>query len=95
MKEEKTMDILDVKMYMNDAGAKNIREYLKALLHKVWDEEECFSGKHPFGNSSWQYDVHYALAKANLITSDFIEDELMSYDRDTANKLILEAIEAL
>lgn len=38
----------------NDAGAKTIGEYLKKLLLTLWDEEDGFSGKRPFGNSSWK-----------------------------------------
>lgn len=90
------MNVLDVKMHMNDANAETVRDYLKALLLKLWKEDEGFSGKRPFGNSGWQYEVHYALAKADLIKCEFDEDgDLVDYDQDHADKLILEAIKTL
>ena len=49
---------LDLPMHKNDANAKNIREYFYILLSKLWAEAEGFSGKRPFGNGSWQYDVY-------------------------------------
>jgi hypothetical protein len=49
--------ILDLELPQNDAGAKTIREYLCRLLLKLWQEDEGFSGKRPFGNSGWYYDL--------------------------------------
>ena len=51
------MNILDIEMQPNDAGAKTIGEYLIALARNVWIEGEGFSGKRPFGNSGWQWEV--------------------------------------
>lgn len=39
-----------------------LREILTDLLITVWIDEEGFSGKRPWGNSSWQYDITEALA---------------------------------
>lgn len=86
---------LDVKMHGNDAKAETVRDYLKALLRELWKKDEDFSGKRPFGNSGWQSEVHYALAKAGFINGEFDEEDLIDYDEDEANRLIFEAIEAL
>lgn len=51
----------------SDFGAVTIREALFMLLAKVWEEEADFSGKRPFGNSSWQYDFSEALINANIV----------------------------
>jgi hypothetical protein len=48
---------LDLKLPENDAGADTVRDYLKALLLKLWEEEEGFSGKRPFGNSGWKHEL--------------------------------------
>lgn len=59
------VSLLDVPMQRNDAGAKTIGDYLKALLARVWEEEEGFSGKRPFGNSGWKDEVFQALFDAD------------------------------
>lgn len=51
----------------SDFGAVTIRGALFMLLAKVWEEESDFSGKRPFGNSSWQYDFSEALINANIV----------------------------
>jgi hypothetical protein len=88
------MNILDLPMGYNDADAKTVRDYFKALLLTLWKEEEGFSGKRPFGNSGWQYDVYRALANAGAISEDKYDDgEVKSYDTKAADKIILSAIE--
>jgi hypothetical protein len=58
-------DILNLKLGPNDAGATTIREYLVLILANVWFEGEGFSGKRPFGNSGWQYDL------INVVETEF------------------------
>jgi hypothetical protein len=53
--------ILALKMGPNDADAETVRDYLKALLSKVVEEGEEFSGKRPFGNSGWEDDLRDAI----------------------------------
>lgn len=90
------MNILDLPMKKNDAKAKTVRDYLKNLLSKLWEEDEGFSGKRQFGNSGWRYDIYAA-----LITAGVVEGKLDSYhcvedvDDAAADKLIQEAIKAL
>jgi hypothetical protein len=64
-------EALNLEMKKNDAGAKTVREYFHILLSKLWAEAEGFSGKRPFGNGSWQYDLYEV-----LITNGFIEGKL-------------------
>ena len=66
--------VLDVAIQDDDSGATTIRAYLCALAGAVWSEGDGFSGKRPFGNSGWAWDVYTALAKAGLITATFDED---------------------
>ena len=88
-----TASILDLPMEHNDAGAKNIREYLNRLLSELITEEEGFSGKRPFGNSGWKYDLYKPLVKSGLVEGIFDEDGcLESFDREKADDLLVEVI---
>lgn len=88
--------ILDLPMQKNDAKAKTVRDYFKALLTKLWVEEERFGGKRPFGNSNWQQDVCITLIKANVIPGSLDEDGYVeTCDDEVFNYNVLEAIKAL
>lgn len=89
-------DILDVEMQPNDANAKTIRGYLKALVQVVWEQEEGFSGKRPFGNSGWQYDLALALVRAGKVEGKIDSNGcLIECDDAAVNEAIHEAIDAL
>ena len=78
----------------NDAKASTVGEYLTALLSTLWTRGENFSGKRPFGNSSWPYEVYSALGRAGYVDATFDEDGLVEeVDSVTADRLILEAID--
>lgn len=81
----------------NDAGASSVREYLCKLLLELWDKEECFSGKRPFGNSGWQLDVYVPLAEAGLIDGEVDEEtgEVYEMDEEEGRAVIARAIRAL
>lgn len=90
-------DILKCPMQQpNDARVKTVGEYLAKLLSTLWREGEGFSGKRPFGNSSWEYEVYEALALAGFIRIEFDEDGYIDYmsqeQEDLANELILRTI---
>jgi len=90
--------ILNLHMDENDSGADTVRGYLKALLTRLWEEEESFSGKRPFGNSGWQYDVMTALVKGGAVAGDLSDDEykeLLDFDENGARSAIAAAIAAL
>ncbi len=91
--------ILDLPMQPNDSGADTVRGYLVALLTKLWQEGEGFSGKCPFGNSSWKWDLYAALATAGYANNPFDEHGYVTSDNDfdehAAKRLIAEAIGAL
>ena len=88
--------VLDLPLPENDSGASTVRGYLIALLTELWREEECFSGKRPFGNSSWQYDVYVPLIKAGIVDGALDEDGYIDRcDDAAADQLVLGAIAAL
>ena len=52
----------------SDAGDDlTVRQYLHELMRLLWDEQDGFSGKRPFGNSGWEHDLYTPLAKAGFI----------------------------
>jgi hypothetical protein len=88
--------ILNTPMADNDADATTIRGYLVELLKQVWIGQEGFSGKRPFGNSGWTYDLYAALGRAGHISYTADEDGYCEEcDDDAGDKLITAAINAL
>lgn len=89
-------DILAIPVQENDADAKTIGGYLQALLYELWKEGEGFSGKRPFGNSSWEYDLYKPLVVAGIVDGELDEDGYIDkVDRKAANTLIFSAINAM
>ena len=86
-------------MVDNDIEAKTVREYLKQLLSVLWEEEESFSGKRPFGNSGWKYEIYHTLAHHKVIEGTIDEDgyveDVSRSERDKADQLIATAIMTL
>jgi hypothetical protein len=89
-------DVLKIKMYDNDAGAKTVGQYLMLLLEGLWENGEAFSGKRPFGNSGWQYEIYEALVASGAVSGELDEDGLLdSVDNEEAHKVVLSAIKYL
>lgn len=88
--------VLDLPLPANDSGADTVRGYLIALAAEVWEHGECFSGKRPFGNSSWEYDLYVPLAKAGWVEATFDSyGDLDRFDRAAAHQMVADAIRAL
>ena len=88
--------VLACPMQDNDADAATIRDYLISLVAEVWSEGEGFSGKRPFGDSGWEYEIYVALLKAGMVDGELDEDGYVEeVDEPAANKLIADAIESL
>jgi hypothetical protein len=88
--------ILDLALPANDAEATTVRGYLVALLTELWREEAGFSGKRPFGNSGWQYEVYAGLVRAGVVRGAFDEyGYVEDCDTAAADVLIQAAIKAL
>lgn len=83
-------ELLDVRSFVNDLDREmSLREYLCALLAKLWEEGESFSGKRPFGNSGWDYDVYTFLVKGGAVAGELDDDGyIVDFDRTAANKLV-------
>jgi hypothetical protein len=87
------VNVLNLPMGDNDADARTVREYLMKLLLTVWDEKEGFSGKRPFGNSSWEVELYRALIFGGAIEGRVDADgDVDGYDDDRADAVIRRAI---
>lgn len=95
--DEPTGDrVLALPMGPNESGAQTIRGYLVELVKEVWDQEEGFSGKRPFGNSGWQSDLYLPLVRAGMIHGSIDTDGYLDgADEVDGDRLIRSAIEAL
>ena len=62
-----TKETLDLPMLENDAGAKTFRDYFKALVREVCQRQESFSGKRPFGNSDWIFELYESMIHQNIV----------------------------
>lgn len=79
----------------NDAEVATVGAYLVALGQRVWDEGEGFSGKRPFGNSDWEHEVFFALAKAGLIPSTHDRYDGLDYNSADGRVLVARAFGTL
>lgn len=90
------LDVLDVPLGDNDADAATVRDYFKAQLRTLWQEGEGFSGKRPFGNSGWEYDLNEALVRSGKVSGQLDgEGGADPDDQAEVEKLILAAIASL
>jgi hypothetical protein len=67
----KLKEIGDISFASDDLGSiVTIKDYLKKLLCGIWNEEENFSGKRPFGNSGWQCEIQSVLIMKNIVKGE-------------------------
>jgi hypothetical protein len=76
--------------------ATTVRGYLVALLAELWRDSGSFTGKRPFGDSSWDHDLYAALIRAGVVEGSFDEDGFIAdFDRRDADLAIAAAITEL
>ena len=86
---------LSVEFYCDDLNETlTVKGYLKRLLYTLWEEEDGFSGKRPFGNGGWQFEVIYALIEDGYISGRVKYDGEgyptdSEFDRKEAHQFIL------
>lgn len=71
------------------------RLYFSKLLLQLWREKDNFSGKRPFGNSGWDYDVYSALVLNHLISGkidEYGDIDFGSVNFKKADKIVNEMI---
>lgn len=96
MRNFRVQDVLALSMGENDADAETIGQYIMVLGAQLFKEQDCFSGKRPFGNSGWTYEVYEVLVKARVIDGEYYDDgDLKSLDEDQAEAVMREVFEYL
>lgn len=65
---------LDLRFEHDVLGYISLREFFCNLLVKLWEEQDGFSGKRPYGNSDWDEPVYAALIKAGIISGEFYSE---------------------
>lgn len=87
-------EVLALRFECGDLGREvTIREWLSELLLTLWREGEGFSGKRPFGNSGWQWDVAPVLIASRVVDGKLDEDGYVDeLDEDALTEVIESAI---
>lgn len=90
-------EILELKFESTDLGKEiSIKDFFKELLTTLFREGECFSGKRPFGNSGWDWDLKICLAKNGIIKGEYDSKyDDWDFDSQEAGKKIFELIKEL
>jgi hypothetical protein len=85
-------EVLSLRFECSDLDREvTIREYLCELLLTLWREGEGFSGKRPFGNSGWQYDLAPVLITSRVIDGRIDEDGYVEECDDDALTEVIES----
>ena len=88
------MSNLDLMFRCDDLGrVVSIREYLAELLLTLWRQGESFSGKRPFCNSGWDWDLFVPLIKAGVVRGTLDEfGYIAECDDERGHALVAEMI---
>ena len=69
------LDALEVRFSCEAGDDITVREYLCELLRLVWDEQDLFDSKRPWGESGWEFDILIPLARAGFVDLGPIDSE--------------------
>lgn len=79
---------------ITDGTFPTIRAFLHALLRGVLEQGEGFSGKRPFGDSGWEYELYEPLIRAGVIKGELDEDGyIKKVDGPAAYKFLLSLVD--
>lgn len=93
MKQPKT-SFDEILQYEVPSEECTILQYFEKLLTRLMIEEEGFSGKRPFGDSGWKYDLYIPLIKNGIIKGKIDEDGYVdSVDKEAGNRILLKLVE--
>ena len=92
MKKEDALNL----RFDSDAGNNlTLRQYFEKLLITLWKEGEGFSGKQPFGNSGWKYDIFSLLSENGFIPngeSKGYDGQFIEINEKEADDFVMELI---
>lgn len=66
--------MLEIPINTDMSDVVTVKDYLWKLLSTMWFEQEGFSGKRPFGDSGWDFDIYQALIAGGAIEGTLDED---------------------
>lgn len=90
------MNALDIKVDGPYGKKITLRNYFRELLLVLWHEGDGFSGKRPFGDSGWEYDIYAALIKHKFIDGTLDEDGYVDdFDAKAASAFVSDLIEEI
>jgi hypothetical protein len=69
-----------------------VRAYLHDLLITLWREGDSFSGKRPFGDSGWEYDLYIVLVQNGYAAGQYDDGELTNWSPDECNGIVEDVI---
>ena len=74
---ERYLEALEVRLDSDAWDHITVRDYLRILLSTLWREKESFSGRCPFGNSSWDFELYEPLVKGGFVPGTLDEDGIL------------------
>ncbi|MDD5151287.1 MAG: hypothetical protein PHC28_12575 [Flavobacterium sp.] len=83
-------DLVKILTFEYGGETTTIKDYIKELLLKLWEDPEGFNGKRPFGNSGWKYDIFATLIKNGIIEGELDEDGYINKCDDISGDMIIE-----
>lgn len=94
MESKNLSEALDLEVCSWNTEAPTIREYFHALLKELWEQQEGFSGKRPFGDSGWNNDLYGPLIRAGFIPGTFDDDGYIEdFDSKIAHNIVSQLID--
>ena len=90
------MNYLNDTLVQNPYGGKDLtlKEYLKETFLTFIHEGESFSGKRPFGNSDWDWQIYKGLITLDNSLGTLDEDGYIdTVNRKACDKIIVQCVE--
>ena len=69
-------------------GGATMKEFLRDILLDLWDQEEMFDPKRPWGESNWKFDLYIPLVNAGFVDGEPNGKRLKNFDQGEADRLI-------
>jgi hypothetical protein len=80
IKKEKLEEALECKLDCAGFGSITIRQYLHRLLADLWEQQESFNSKRPFGNSGWERDLLRPLCRDGFLDLGQLDDDYSPFN---------------
>lgn len=75
--------------------ALTVRDFFINSMIELWNEGEGFSGKRPFGDSGWEYQIAKSLIVAGIVEGELDEDGYVDSVADGWQALVLRAVSSM